>query len=165
MLVNNLAALTFLPQEQLNLAHSCEIADLNRYRWLALTFLPFDSSVSHLMSAIGMECVHRLCNLQDVARKLGLGACVNAEPVEVSPPLNIKSSHFFIIDEPMGHQFLMRAEEAAKASYSFFNWLLETNATPELHNTLFNFVTQKNNEYRILQECREQRKFGLSGLS
>lgn len=159
--MNNLAALSLLPQEQLNLAYSNEAGELKRYKWLALTFLPFDSSVSRLMTAISMECVHRLCNLQEVARKMDLCACVNAETLEKSPLLNTKESHFFVVDDQMGDQILASAEEAAKLSCAFFGWLLETNATPELHNTLFQFVTQKSNEFRIIQECREQRAIGF----
>lgn len=159
--MNNLAALSLLPQEQLNLAYSNETAELKRYRWLALTFLPFDSSVSRLMTAISMECMHRLCNLQEVARKMELGACINTEQQGNIHLLNTKVQHFFVVDDQMGHQILAKAEEAAKVSWTFFCWLLETNATPELHNTLFDFVTQKNNEYRVLQECREQRDLGF----
>lgn len=162
--MNNLTALNFLPQEQLNLAHSYEITELNRYRWLALTFLPFDSAVSHLMKAIGMECLHRICSLQEVARKMELGACVNAEQLSDNPLLNKSSQHFFVVDEAMGRKTLIKAEEAAKGTCTSFGWLLETNATPELHTLLFNFLTQKNNEYRVLQECREQWKLGFPEL-
>ncbi|WP_386083057.1 hypothetical protein ACFIOZ_07475 [Vreelandella sp. F11] len=159
--MNNLAALSLLPQEQLNLAYYNEASELNRYKWLALTFLPFDSSVSRLMNAISMECVHRLCNLQEVARKMDLCACVNAEGLGKKPLLNIKEQHFFVVNDQVGDQILAKAEEAAKNSCTFFGWLLETNATPELHNTLFEFVTQKNNEFRVIQECREQRSIGF----
>lgn len=49
----NLTALNLLPQEQLNLACLQEARELNRYRGLALSFLPFDPSVSRLMNTIG----------------------------------------------------------------------------------------------------------------
>jgi hypothetical protein len=165
MTMNNLAALTLLPQEQLNLAYSNETAELNRYRWLALAFLPFDSSVSRLMTAISTECVHRLCSLQEVASKMELGACIHSDQSGEGSLLAANSRHFFVVDDGMGRQLLARAEEAAQMSCKFFGWLLETNATPELHSTLFNFVTQKNNEYHVLQECREQWKLGFSALS
>lgn len=163
--MSNLLALTFLPQEQIALAHSHEKNELHRYRWLALTFLPFDSSVSRLMTAIGMECVHRLCNLQEVASKMGLGACIYNDQLRQAPLLKINNQHFFVVDKPMGRELISKAEEDAKVSCTFFNWLLETNATPELHKTLFNCATQKTNECRVLQECREQWKLGFSELS
>ncbi|SBR51588.1 hypothetical protein [Halomonas sp. HL-93] len=164
--MNDLTALTFLPQEQILLTHSHETIELNRYRWLALTFLPFDSSVSGLMNAIGLECVHRLCSLQEVAQKMELGACVsNLDKLVERPLINNNSQHFFIIDKSMGHQVLIMAEEAAKVSCDFFGWLLETNAIPELHNIFFAFVAQKEKEYRILQECRLQWGVGVSDLS
>ncbi|WP_251048081.1 hypothetical protein [Halomonas sp. ISL-56] len=119
MTISNLLALTFLPQEQIALAHSHEENELHRYRWLALTFLPFDPSVSRLMTAVGMECVHRLCNLQEVASKMGLGAClINNQPREV-PLTKIKSQHFFVVGEPMGRELLSKAEEDARVSCTF----------------------------------------------
>ncbi|MFJ5537267.1 hypothetical protein [Vreelandella titanicae] len=161
MLVNNLTALNILPQEQLNLAHLHETSELNRYRWLTLSFQPFDSPISRLMSAIGMECAHRILNLQEVARQMELSACVNTDQMmKISLP-NKNIQHFFVVDELMGRHALVGAEEAANATCTYFGWLLETNATPELHKLLFNCLTQKNNEYHVLQECREQRKLGL----
>lgn len=85
--MNDLTALTFLPQEQIVLSYTHEIKELNRYRRQALTFLPFDSSVSGLMNTIGLESVHRLCNLQEVARKMELGACVNSIDKKKDPCL------------------------------------------------------------------------------
>ena len=76
--MDNLTALTYLPQDQLSLAYLHEVRELNRYRGLALSFLPFDPPISRLMDAIGMECVHRLCSLQEVASQMELGACANA---------------------------------------------------------------------------------------
>ncbi len=162
--MNTLDALNLLPQEQLKLAHSYEITELNRYRWLALTFLPYDSTVSLLMKAIGIECLQRIFRLQEVARKMDLDACVNAEKMSDDSVLNKKSKHFFVVNNAMGRQALIRAEEAAKMTCTSFYWLLETNATPELHTLLFNFLKQKNNEYQVLRECREQWKLGSSDL-
>ncbi|QNI04761.1 hypothetical protein HXW73_08380 [Halomonas sp. SH5A2] len=154
--MNSMIALNFLPQDQINLSHSHEKNELKRYRWLALTFLPFDSSISSLMSAIGLECVRRLLSLQEIARKMELEACIDTDNFEKLPLVKTNSQHFFVVDKTMGYQFLARAEEAAQESCSFYRWLLETNATPELHRTLFDFVTQKDSEYLVLQECREQ---------
>ncbi|WP_083004524.1 hypothetical protein [Halomonas sp. GT] len=146
----------FLPYEQLDLAHSHESMELNRYRWLALSFLPVDPSVSRLMSSIGLECVHRLSNLHEAAVQLGLDACVNDPPAWELPSCYRNSSrHFFVIDERMGQHLLEYAEESASETYVFFNRLLETNATPELHKALWNCVNQKNNELKVIKEYRE----------
>lgn len=161
--MEKLKELTLLPQEQLDLAYSHEALELGRYRWLALRFLPIDPPVSRLMSAIALECVHRLCSLEDAAKRIELGACVNEHPTrEPHPFFNKYKQHFFVVDEPMGRQLLDLAEEAAKETYTFFGWLLETNATPELHQPFFSILTQKQNEYRVLQECRQQWKTGFS---
>lgn len=146
----------FLPHEQLDLAHSHESMELNRYRWLALSFLPVDPPVSHLMSSIGLECVHRLSSLHETAMQLGLGTCVNASPAWELPSFYRNSSqHFFVVDECMGRRLLEGAEKSASETYIFFNYLLETNATPELHKTLWNCVNQKNNELKVIKEYRE----------
>lgn len=150
----------FLPYEQLDLAHSHESMELNRYRWLALSFLPVDPYVSRLMSSIGLECVHRLSNFHEAAAQLGLDACVNDSPAWELPSCYRNSSqHFFVIDESMGQHLLEYAEESASETYIFFNYLLETNATPELHKILWDCVTQKNNEFKVVQEHRESWKF------
>lgn len=163
MTMDKLVALNFLPQEQLNLAYSHEKNELHRYRWLALSFLPIDPPVSRLMKMISMECVQRLRNVQDVAKMMDLVACTEELPIKKPPPFfNKNRQHFFVVDEPMGRKFLERAEEAAQETYVFFDWLLETNATPELHQLLFRFVTQKKNEHSIIKECREQWKIGFS---
>lgn len=154
--MDKLAALNFLPQEQLYLANSHEQNELHRYRWLALSFLPIAPPVSHLMQTIGMECVNRLDNLQNVAKQMNLQACIDELSLKKPYPFySKKKPHFFVVDEPMGIQVLEGAEETARETCTFFSWLLETNATPELHQLLFSFVNQKNNEYRVIQECRE----------
>lgn len=163
--MDNLTALNFLPQDQLNLAHSHESNELNRYQWLALSFLPFDSSVSRLMTTLSMECAYRLSNLKEVAGRMDLDACVKAPPPRETPFLSKSSQHFFVVNEAMGRQILMRAEEASEATCTFFSWLLETNATPELHQPLSTFVKQKNNEHRVLQECREHWRMQLTDQS
>ncbi|NVE89729.1 hypothetical protein KV699_10815 [Vreelandella titanicae] len=164
-MMDNLTALNFLPQDQLNLAYLHEVRELNRYRGLALSFLPFDPPISRLMDAIGMECVHRLCSLQEVASQMDLGACVSANQQKEPPFFNKVSKHFFVVDENMGHHLLVNAEKAAEATSAFFGWMLETNATPELHQPLFDFVTQKTKECFVLRECQEQWRVGSSELN
>lgn len=160
----NLTALNSLPQDQLNLAYLYEARELNRYRSLVLSFLPFDPPVSRLMSAIGLECEQRLCNLQEVARWMALSPLPNVSQLKETPFVTKNCRHFFVVDENMGRQVLESAEKGAEATCTFFSWLLETNATPELHQPLSSFVAQKISEYRVLQECREQWKIGLAEL-
>ncbi|AJY50921.1 hypothetical protein [Halomonas sp. KO116] len=164
-MMDNLTALTYLPQDQLSLAYLHEVRELNRYRGLALSFLPFDPPISRLMDAIGMECVHRLCSLQEVASQMELGACANANQQKEPPFFNKVNKHLFVVDENMGKYLLANAEKSAEATCTFFGWLLETNATPELHQPLFDFVTQKTKECLVLRECREQWGVGSSELS
>ena len=153
--MDHMTALTLLPQEQLSIAHTHETGELNRYRRLALSFLPSAPHISRLMAALGVECEQRIQILRDVARQLELDACVSLAPPQESPFLSQTSRHFFVVDDAMGHDVLIEAEEAAEVTCRLFAWLLETNATPELHRPLLAFVTQKNNEYRVIQECRE----------
>lgn len=153
--MDHMTALTLLPQEQLSIAHTHETGELNRYRRLALSFLPSAPHISRLMAALGVECEQRIQILRDVARQLELDACVSLAPPQESPFLARTSRHFFVVDPAMGHDVLVEAEEAAEVTCRLFAWLLETNATPELHRPLLAFVTQKNNEYRVIQECRE----------
>lgn len=158
--MDNMTALTLLPQEQLNIAHTHETGELNRYRRLALSFLPIAPHISRLMVALGMECEQRIQSLRDVARKLELDACVSLAPSQESPFLARTSRHFFVVDDAMSRDVLTEAEEAAEVTCRLFAWLLETNATPELHRPLLTFVNQKNNEYRIIQECLESGRSG-----
>lgn len=159
----NITTLNLLPQEQLNLACLQEAREMNRYRCLSLSFLPFDLPVSRLMNTIGDESEHRLCSLQEVAKQMQLD--VNVSQLKETPFFNKNSKHFFVLDENMGRQMLVSAEEAAESTCAFFSWLLETNAAPELHPSLSSFVEQKNSEYQVLQECREQWKVGFFELS
>jgi hypothetical protein len=153
--MDHMTALTLLPQEQLNIAHTHETGELNRYRRLALSFLPIAPHISRLMAALGIECEQRIQTLKNIASRLELDACVAMPPPQESPFLVWTSRHVFVVDEAMGHEVMREAEEAAEITCKLFAWLLETNATPELHRPLLAFVTQKNNEYRVIQECRE----------
>ncbi|NVF14611.1 hypothetical protein [Vreelandella maris] len=160
----SLTVLSPLAQDQLTLAYSQETHELYRYRGLALCFLPFDLPVSRLMSAIGMECEHRIFNLHEVAKQMELVLPSTISQLREMPFLNTNSRHFFVVDESMGRQALLNAEEAAETSHTFFSRLSETNAIPELKQLLSTFVTQKYSEYHVVKECREQWKNALYAL-
>ncbi|MFU1520577.1 hypothetical protein ACM25P_19150 [Vreelandella alkaliphila] len=154
--MDKIAFPNFLPYEQLDLANSHESIELNRYRWLSLSFLTVDSSVSRLMSSIGLECVHRLSKLHEAALQLGLGDCVSDSSTWKLPSFYRNNSpHFFVIDKRMGKHLLEYAEESASETCVFFNYLLETNSTPELHKTLWDCVKQKSNELKIIKKYKE----------
>jgi len=157
-------ALHSLPQDQLALVYSQETRELLRYRGLALCFLPFDPPLSRLMSAIATECEHRLFSLQEVAKQMELGLPTTISQLRETPFLTKNSRHFFVVDEKMGRQVLLNAEEAAEATYILFSRLSENNATPELQQLLSTFVTRKYSEYCVVKEGREQWKIALYAL-
>jgi hypothetical protein len=152
----NLTALTLLPQEQLSLASHHEVNEMHRYRQLAMSFLPTAPPISRLMAALGMECEQRLDTLKRVAEQLELGACVTTREPGGRMPFDSTRQHFFVVDEATAKRRLEQALENAQSSLDFFDWLLATNATPELYRPLLAFVTQKRAECRILQEIRDQ---------
>ncbi len=149
-------ALTLLPQEQLTLAHSHETGELQRYRRLSLSFLPAMPQASQLMASLGNQCEQRLKALCDVAHDMALGACVE-EKARDSGSFAMTHRHAFIVDEIMGEQVLQQALGAAIETHHFFQWLSDTNATPELHRPFLLIAQQKESEARVMLEFIEQR--------
>lgn len=149
------ASLLLLPQEQLTLANAHETDELQRYRRLTFSFLPNAPQASRLMATLGLQCESRLETLHKVAKQLELCACVGKDYTDVSN-LQRMNRHLFVVDEKMGNEVLEQALRAAVESKNFFEWLLNTNATPELHQPLLNFVKEKESECRVLLEFWEQ---------
>ncbi|MCE8025589.1 hypothetical protein [Billgrantia aerodenitrificans] len=150
-------SLLLLPHEQLTLAYEHEAAELQRYRRLTLRFLPRAPQTSRLMATLGLQCEKRLGQLHQVAVCLELEACIVRAPGNVAP-FPIPEPHFFIVDEVMGEQMIEHAIRAAMESKHFFDWMLNTNATAELHRPLLNFVSEKEGECRVLLEYWEQHR-------
>ncbi|MFQ3789717.1 hypothetical protein [Halomonas sp. A29] len=150
-------SLLLLPHEQLTLAHAHEAAELQRYRRLALSFLPHALQTSRLMATLGLQSEKRLDMLRQAARCLELEACVSERPMCASD-FAVDQRHFFVIDDIMGDQIIEQAVRAAVESKNFFDWLLDTNATPELHQPLLNFAREKEGECRVLIEFWEQHR-------
>ncbi|MGQ4877126.1 hypothetical protein ACOJCM_00965 [Billgrantia sp. LNSP4103-1] len=150
-------SLLLLPQEQLTLANAHEAAELQRYRRLTLSFLPKAPHTSRLMATLGLQSEKRLATINEVARQLDLEACVAASPRDTAS-LHSLHGHFFIIDDTMGDQVIEQSIRAAVESKHYFEWLLNTNATPELHRPLVNFVREKDGECRVLLEFWEQQR-------
>lgn len=156
-MLNMKASLTLIPQEQLPLANAHETAELQRYRRLALGFLPTAPQVSRLMASLGLQCEKRLDALRQVAAKLELEACVGVPPMD-PPSFELTHRHFFVADDGMATQLLDQAILTAVESKKFFAWLLETNATPELHQPFSDFVKEKEAESLVLLEFREHHR-------
>lgn len=150
-------SLLLLPQEQLTLANAHETAELQRYRRLTLSFLPRAPQTSRLMATLGLQSEKRLATLRQVAHKLELDACVRQPPMHLTS-FNPLRGHFFVVDDAMGEQLTEQAICAAVESKNYFEWLLNTNATPELHRPLLGFVTEKEGECRVLLEFWEQQR-------
>ncbi|WP_245904457.1 hypothetical protein [Billgrantia lactosivorans] len=148
------ASLLLLPQEQLTLASTHEVAELQRYRRLSLSFLPRAPQVSRLMSCLGLQCEKRLDTLRGVASRLELEACVTS-PAAITASFASAPRHFFVEEDGMAVQLLDQAIHIAVETKRFFAWLLETNATPELHRTFVDFVREKEAECHVLLEFRE----------
>lgn len=149
--------LLLLPHEQLTLANAHETAELQRYRRLTLSFLPRAPQTSRLMATLGLQCEKRLATLRQMAHHLELDACVRVEPV-AAMSFHTPHGHFFVIDDLMGEQMIEQAICTAVESKNYFEWLLNTNATPELHQLLLDFVREKEGECRVLLEFWEQQR-------
>ncbi|MGR2737269.1 hypothetical protein ACUY1T_02335 [Billgrantia sp. Q4P2] len=149
--------LLLLPHEQLTLASAHEASELQRYRRLTLSFLPQALQTSRLMATLGLQSEKRLDMLRQAARWLELEACVSEMPM-YKPTFTLDQRHFFVIDDIMGDQVIEQAVRAAVESKNFFEWLLNTNATPELHQPLLNFVREKEGECQVLLEHWEQNR-------
>ncbi len=160
--MDNLTAVTVFPHEQIALLHSHEIIELKRYQWLTLIFLPFDLSISRLMSAISSESSCRLDELRDWAGEREFVTGVDVYSLDKLGLMPTQAQHFFVVNERMAFQVLIKAEEAAKTSHSFYMSLLESNMTPLAHGVFLDFAMQKYNEYHVLKECREQWSESLS---
>lgn len=159
-MMNMQASLLLLPQEQLTLASAHEMAELQRYRRLTLGFLPTAPQVSQLMASLGLQCESRLATLHQIASHLDLEACISTVPVN-PPNFEVTRQHFFVVDDGMAVQLLDQAILTAVESKRFFAWLLETNATPELHRPFIDFVSEKEAECHVLLEFREHHSASL----
>lgn len=147
---------TLLPQELLVLASSHEHHEMNRYRRLALRFLPFDAGVSRLLEALATECEQRLHEMRRVCQRVRI-----AWPALTVSPLSQQhnddsENHFFIIGDEMAATVLAQALIGEHRSLRFYYQLLASNATPELHSLIATFIKQSQAQCRILEEGQDQ---------
>ncbi|KAA0013700.1 hypothetical protein F0A17_04915 [Billgrantia pellis] len=113
------------------------------------------------MASLGLQCESRLASLRQVAARMELDACV-AESAHDLRSYTTSKPHFFISDDVMAEQVLQQTLQAAMEACGLFQWLIETNATPELHRPFVDFARQKEGEARVLLEFLEQRKHAVS---
>lgn len=141
--------------EQLRLAHDHEHREMQRYRGLALSFLPTRPRVSRLMAAIGVECEQRLAALEAMADHLQLRHCLPTEPPRRFRLPEAHRLHLFIANDAMACQALGYALAAAHHSRQFSELLVRFCHAAELDALLGHFVEQKRNECRLLEEAQD----------
>ncbi|MDI5934452.1 hypothetical protein [Halomonas kalidii] len=141
--------------EQLRLARDHEYREMQRYRGLALSFLPTRPRVSRLMAAIGVECEQRLAALAALADHLQLRHCLPVEPPRRFRLPEAHRLHLFIANDAMACQALGYALAAAHHSRQFSELLVRFCHTAELEALLEHFIEQKRNECRLLEETQD----------
>ena len=141
-----------LPEDLLVAAYTHETQEKERYRVLALRFLPFDAVTCRLLQMLADECEQRLEALQCVAKRLDYDelSCKLAEDGSTG-----KECHFFILNERMAAQLLVRTLVDEHRSLAFYRQLADSNTTPQLHKLLSSVMHQKQVQIRVLQELQE----------
>lgn len=142
--------------EQLFLAHEHESREMERYRGLALSFLPTHPHVSRLMAALGIECEHRIGALEALAEQLQLRHFLPPPPSRHPPLAGTRQLHLFITDDAMAYQALDHAVTLAQYSRRFSELMARYCQRPELDALLAQFIEQKRNACRRLEESLER---------
>lgn len=152
----NIAFLTCLPGEQLALIGTHEIEEMHRYRGFALSFLPIKPCVSRLMAALGVECEDRVDNLRRTAKKMHLTEeFIIDDGVSGSRLAELRRQHFFVVDDDIAWLTLVQVLVAAYNSWQFHELMLHTCSTAELRALLTQFVQQKRDACRILEDLQD----------
>lgn len=144
-----------LPEEQFLLIQDHEIQEKYRYRGLELSFLTFSPVISRLMAVLGIETEQSLSRLAEVARQLHLPVEKKEAGSHGVIPAELRSRHFFIVDEIMALRVLNNALSSAQHSLKFHELLLNTCATLELHDFIKHSIKQKRNTCQILEEIKD----------
>lgn len=154
--MQTLTTASLLPTELLILAGIHENQESERYRLMALRFLPFSTGLSRLMKMLALECEQRVEDLALIAERLQFGALPGAVP---AADMAVRDRHFFIVDEHMASQALFQALGGEQTSLDFYRQLQEANATPQLDALLAGFVRQKHTQAQVIEESLEQLQF------
>lgn len=152
----NTNTIILLPRELLVLASSHEHHEMNRYRLLALRFLPFNIGISRLLETLAAECRQRLDELRLTAERLQMAGPTLT--VSSSPRRGIERSgrHFFVINDETAAMLLAQALIGEHQSLRFYRQLLEANGTPELYPLIAALMKQSLAQCRVLQEGQSQ---------
>lgn len=146
--------------EQLMFAHDLEHREMQRYRGLALSFLPTRRHISRLMAALGIECERRLIALEALAERLHLRDCLpGGRPPWPRWRLRLSQAqplYCFITDKAMAYHTLAYALAAAEHSRQISELLAQSCRTAEVKTLVSDFIEQKRNECRLLEEAQDQ---------
>lgn len=146
--------------EQLTFAHDLERREMQRYRGLALSFLPTQPHISRLMAALGIQCEQRLNALESLAERLNLRDCLPGEQPPW-PQLRFRLSqaqplYRFITDEAMACHTLAYALAAAEHSRQLSELLAQSCGTADVDTLFGDFIEQKQSECHLLEETQDK---------
>ncbi|WP_139195521.1 hypothetical protein [Halomonas daqiaonensis] len=144
-----------LPEEEFLLVRDHEIEEMHRYRGFALCFLPTHPSISRLMVALGLECEERLDSLVETAEALGMGEKLGNRSISPELQAELRRQHFFVLDDDIAKLTLAQVLVAACNSWQFYRLMLDSCSTHQLCVILRQFVIQKDNACRVLEEVQE----------
>lgn len=142
-------------EDQLVLAHDHERHEMERYRGLALGFLPTRLEVSRLMASLGIKCEIRLASLSLVARHLDLQHCLPAPVTRRLRPASAFDRQAFIADETMTCQTMRHALAAGQQSCQFTELLARLDHPHEFSILMGHFIEQKQHECRLLEAAQQ----------
>ncbi|MFG6157491.1 hypothetical protein ACGTNG_01660 [Halomonas sp. 1390] len=145
------------PADQpLSLTYDHESHEMERYRGLALSFLPTRPEVSRLMATLGIECERRLGALETLAEQLQRRHCLPATLARRRAIAEQYRLHLFISDDAMAAQTLNYALAFAQHSLQFSKLMARHCELARLDTLLDRFVDSKRHECRLLEEMRDQ---------
>ena len=145
------------PADQpLSLTYDHESREMERYRGLALSFLPTHPHVSRLMATLGIECEQRLGALERLAEQLQRRHCLPAPPARRPALAEKYRLHLFIRDDAMAAQTLSYALAFAHHSLQFSELMAQHCQLAGLDALLVQFIDSKRQECRLLEELRAQ---------
>lgn len=145
---------TLLPQELLRLAGTHEKHEVQRYRLLALRFLPFNTGISRLLETLASECERRRHEMEMAAQCLPVSPAPASGAVSPRAHIDVPERHFFIVDEGIAALLLSQALADEHLSLHFYRQLLAANATPELYPVFSACIRQVQSQCRVLQESQ-----------
>ncbi|MCL7940309.1 hypothetical protein M8009_08340 [Halomonas sp. ATCH28] len=140
--------------EQLLLAHEHESREMERYRGLALSFLPTHPHVSRLMAALGIECEQRIAALEALAEQLKLSQFLLTRPSRHPALPGASQLHLFITDDTMACQALSHALAVAHYSRRFSELMARYCQLPALDALLAQFIDHKRTACQLLEEAQ-----------